>query len=56
MIWIGHHNEIEISELLIDSNADINIIDNDGMTALMYAEDLGYTEIVDLLKAVGTTG
>jgi ankyrin repeat protein len=42
---------LEDIKRLLEQGADTNARDNDGMTALMYAEDLGYTEIVDLLKA-----
>jgi tetratricopeptide (TPR) repeat protein len=37
----------------LEKGADINAKDNSGMTALMYAEQRGYTEIVNFLKEKG---
>ncbi len=39
----------EVMELL-KSGIDVNDKDDDGVTALMYATDNGYTEIVELLR------
>ena len=38
---------------LLAKGADVNAKTNDGKTALMYAADKGYTEIVRLLKQAG---
>jgi len=43
----------DIVKLLIENGADVNVKDKDGMTALMYASEEGYTEIVSLLKNAG---
>jgi len=37
---------------LIDAGADINVIDNNGMTALDMAESNNCTNVIDLLKGV----
>ena len=39
----------EIADLLVRSNADVNVTDNDGDTALKLAARYGRTEIADLL-------
>jgi len=43
----------EIVELLINANASLNEIDDDGHTALMLAADKNYNEIVELLLTAG---
>jgi len=41
---------------LLAAGANVNAKDNDGWTALMYAAEMGRTEIVNLLKAAGAKG
>jgi ankyrin repeat protein len=43
----------EIVKLMIDSNADVNAKNNDGLTALMIAKEENNTEIIRLLTKVG---
>ncbi|UCB44391.1 MAG: ankyrin repeat domain-containing protein [Spirochaetota bacterium] len=43
----------EIVEILIEEGANINAQDDNGYTALMYAEEQGLTEIAKLLKEAG---
>ena len=38
---------------LLEAGADVNAKGEDGKTALMIVEELGHTEIVDLLKQAG---
>ena len=44
------YNKVESVKLLVERNADINIKDNQGKTALDYAQEKGFIEIVDLLS------
>lgn len=50
LIWAAKKNYPEIVKMLIDSGADNNITDKNGKTALMYAEENGHQEIINLLK------
>ena len=50
LIWAAKKNYPEIVKMLIDSGADNNITDKNGKTALMYAEENGYQEIIRILK------
>ncbi len=38
---------------LLEAGADVNAKDNDGSTALMTGEEVGHTEIVEMLKKAG---
>ena len=46
----GHAESVQV---LLDSGTDVNAKNNDGTTALMFAEEEGHTEIVELLKKAG---
>ncbi len=48
--WGGHAESVQV---LLDSGTDVNAKNNDGTTALMFAEEEGHTEIVELLKKAG---
>lgn len=51
---LGHAlSDVEIAKLLISEEADVNIKDSKGRTALSLAEEYEYTEMVKLLKAGG---
>ena len=43
---------IELSDMLIDAGADTSLTDEEGFTALDIAEEAGYTEVMELLKAI----
>ena len=43
--------QVEVVRLLLDSAADINLAENDGITALSAASDHGHVEICRLLRA-----
>jgi ankyrin repeat protein len=43
------NNDIEIAKMLINEEANINIADNQGMTALMLAAREGYLAILTIL-------
>lgn len=47
----GH---LEITRLLVDKGAKVNVTEDDGWTALMLAELAGWREIVHLLQASST--
>ncbi len=53
MIFLLLKNEGEITELLIEAEADVNLQDKYGWTVLMWAAWRGHTEIVELLKVAG---
>ena len=43
----------ELVRLLIDADADMDLADHDGTTALQMARKLGHEEIARYLKSVG---
>ncbi len=48
-LYAARTGDIETVERRLDRDADINVQDRDGMTALLYAVSEGHTEIVELL-------
>ena len=44
------YGKTELVKLLLTAGADVNIKNNDGDTALIWASYNGYTEIVKLLE------
>ncbi len=46
-----YHNRIEIARLMVDAGANVNLRAGDRRTLFQVAEDLGRTEILDILRA-----
>ena len=46
-------NKIEEVKMLIEKGADVNVVDEHGITALHLASLLGYSEIVKMLIEAG---
>ena len=46
----------EVVRLLVERHAEVNAVDNRQHTALYYAGERGFTEIVELLLAAGAEG
>ena len=46
----SYNGHLEIVKFLIENGADINIKNNDGKTALDFAEENDYKNIIELLK------
>ena len=55
LLWkaINENSSYDTIKALIDAGADVNVKDNNGTTALMYAVYYGNTEIVKTLIAAG---
>jgi len=63
MGWIALHEAIlfgdggkrhtEIVRLLVDAGADVNLPDKDGDTPLAHAKKKGFTDIINILEALG---
>ncbi|KPM10319.1 ankyrin repeat domain containing protein 34 [Sarcoptes scabiei] len=49
LMLAASHGRVEISKILMDYGADINLQDNDGSTALMCAAEHGHAEVISLL-------
>ena len=47
----ANNGHIKVVKFLADKNASIDEKNNDGDTALMYAERQGYEDIVELLRS-----
>ncbi len=50
LIDAAEKGQIERVKALLEAGADVNAKANDGRTALMWAEDSGHNEIVEILK------
>lgn len=48
--------DYESVKSMLENGIDVNTKDNDGWAALMYAERLGYKNIVKLLRQYGAKG
>jgi ankyrin repeat protein len=53
LTWALQRGNLEMVRLLLDKGADVNAIDQDGVSALMEASSRGNTEIVQLLQNRG---
>ena len=42
-------------QLLLDRGAQLNIVDQEGLTPLSYATEKGYMDIINILKENGGT-
>ena len=51
----GNNNQLQIIIMLLNAGADLNLRDRNGKTALMYANEKGNQEIIDLLLQHGAT-
>jgi hypothetical protein len=50
------NDHTETVKLLLDRGADINVRDNEGKTALVWAREKGHPEIVQLIEAASRKG
>ena len=50
LLWACRYNRIGAIKLLIEEDADVNLVDEDGVTALKIAKQHGHTEIIELLN------
>lgn len=51
LMLAASHGRLEISKILLECGAEVNLQDNDGSTALMCAAEHGHSEVVSLLLA-----
>lgn len=49
LMLAASHGRIEITKILLECGAEVNLQDNDGSTALMCAAEHGHTEVISLL-------
>lgn len=49
----GSQKYVDITEILINAGADLNIKDKDGVSSLAHAKKRGFTKIVELLEKAG---
>jgi ankyrin repeat protein len=52
-MWAAKKGNKAVVKTLLVRNADVNIKNKKGLTALKYATEKGHTEIVELLKQAG---
>jgi ankyrin repeat protein len=53
LITAAEKGDIAVMQTLLAKGADVDVKDNDGVTALMYAAQNGHKHIVELLKKAG---
>ncbi|MHC2990496.1 ankyrin [Pontibacter sp. HJ8] len=46
----GSRTYVEVVQMLVDAGCNIHIPDNDGVTALQHAKEMGFTEIAKVLE------
>jgi ankyrin repeat protein len=49
----GGKRHTEVVRLLVDSGADVNLSDKDGVTPLAHARKKGFTGIIEILENSG---
>lgn len=49
----GGARHVQIVKALLDAGADVHIADKEGVTPLQHALNLGYAEMVSLLRQAG---
>lgn len=55
-LFAAREGENDMTALLIENGADVNLTDNMQHSALHYATENGYTEIVEQLLVAGAEG
>ena len=53
LMWASKYGKIDMIKFVLKRGVDVNVKDEDGYTALMYAEENGDKDIIDLLKSHG---
>ena len=53
LILAARNAKNDFTAMLIESGANVNAVDNDQHSALYYASEAGYTEIVEQLLVAG---
>ena len=56
MIVAARNGRNDFVSLLLENGADPEAVDNDGLSAMHYASEAGYTEIVEMLLVAGAKG
>ena len=56
MIIAARNGRNDFVSLLLEKGADPDAADNDGRTAMHYASEAGFTEIVEMLLMAGAKG
>jgi ankyrin repeat protein len=49
----GDETHTEVVRLLVEAGADVNLADGQGVTPLAHAEQSGYAELAEILRAAG---
>ena len=49
----ARYGDTEVVQILLQAGADVNVVDNDGKSALMIAKEKSHTPIVNLLRRAG---
>ena len=56
LVYAAHKNRIEIVKELVRAGAALDVQDKQGKTALQWAQELGFTEIVAILEEAAREG
>jgi len=52
-MYAATNGHTDVVKVLLDKGANVNVIGEDGETALMYAKEGNYTKIIEMLKQYG---